>query len=328
MKESLTPEKIFVDLSLGEINKEEAVDLLISLIEKSDKAKIRANSINILEKVSDINEKFFQVLENCLLSDENAYVRASAVKSIIMDFGEAGIAPIKWSLEHDKSPLVLKIIFDYFENYENSQFKTIKDKISDWFKVFSSEIGISSEESRFFFDLEFIFAKNKRNYEINPKSYKTFKGMRNSKESEPWLVINNKHVEILNFNFFNWNFIKEHPEIVDSLSKLQYLDLYFNAINRYNYNESIIFELPESIGKLKFLKKLILKRNNLKNLPKSIEELIFIRELDLSHNKLEEIPNFLKLMKSIKKLNLKHNEINKNLNNQIKFLNSLDFFEY
>jgi hypothetical protein len=328
MKASLTPEKVLKDLSLAEINKEEAGDLLISLIEKSDKANIRVKSINILEQLSLLNEKIFQVLENCLLSDEDAAVRASAVKLMLLNFTDVAIAPIKWSIEHDKSPLVLKIIFDYFENIKNHKFESIIKFISNWFKEFSSQIGIVSEESRFFFDLDYLFAKDKRNYEINPRIYKTFEKVRDDKESEPWLVINNRHVEILNFNYFTWNFIKEHTDLIESLIKMPYLNLFFNAINKYNYNRDITIEIPKSIGRLILLKKLVLKGNFLKKIPPSIKKLSHLKELDLSYNQFQDIPIYISSLNSLEFLNLKHNKIDEISHPLGKTLNFIRRLEY
>ena len=92
MRESLSPEVINKALQIGELSKEKALDLLISLIESSGEAQIRSQSIETLEKVGMMGNRTFKVLENALVSDENALVRASAVKRIILNFIDNGFS--------------------------------------------------------------------------------------------------------------------------------------------------------------------------------------------------------------------------------------------
>ena len=148
------------------------------------------------------------------------------------------------------------------------------------------------------------------------------------KNGEPWLVIKNKHVEILDFNYFNWKWVKENLDIVSSLYKFKYLDVYFNSINEYNLDTNNLIKIPETIGKLKYLKKLILKRNHLNYLPESIGKLTSLKELDLSYNKFYEIPQIISTIKSLEKLNLKGNKIQKIPETMKSFLNSLMKFKY
>ena len=115
MREPLLPEVINKALQSGELSKEKALELLISLIESSEVAQIRSQSIETLDKVGIKINRIFKVLENALVSDENAIVRASAVRSIILNFIDNGLALLEWVIEHDKSPLVLQIVIDKIE---------------------------------------------------------------------------------------------------------------------------------------------------------------------------------------------------------------------
>lgn len=208
---------------------------------------------------------------------------------------------------HEKSPLVLKLFFDSIEIFDSPQLKLIKKALINWNEQFSSKIGVVPQESKFFLDLEVLFAKGKRNYEVNPSSYKHFEELSDIKNGEPWLVIKNKHVEILNFNYFKWKFIKNNADIINSLSKLQDLDVYLCSLRKYSHNDVLISTIPESIGSLIYLNKLILQRNGLKDLPISMKRLSFLKELDLSYNKFDEIPHVLTSLKALEKLNIKHN---------------------
>lgn len=158
-------------------------------------------------------------------------------------------------------------------------------------------------------DLEALFAKGKRNYEIDPLSYKYFETLSDIKNGEPWLVITDKHVEILNFNYFKWNFVKNNTDIINSLYKLQDLDVYLYSLKKYSSNDIIISSIPESIGSLIYLKKLILRRNGLNKLPFSLRKLSQLKEIDLSYNKLKEIPHFITSLKVLEMINIRHNNV-------------------
>ncbi|MFW9970326.1 MAG: leucine-rich repeat domain-containing protein [Candidatus Odinarchaeota archaeon] len=309
MKDSLTLEKIQKSLSIGDQTKEDAIQLLISLIEGSDNIKIRLKSIETLQKLNIQNENIFKIMENCLISDENAIVRASVMKFIIQNYLEDGFSALRWVIKHEKSPLVLNLFFKHVEKFNSHHLNLIKNDLFNWRKDFSSKIGIVPQESNFFLDLEVLFAKDKRNYEIDPFCYKYFEILSDSKNGVPWLIINDKHVEILNFNLFNWRFIKNNTDIINSITKLQDLDFYLWSLRKYSTNDENISTIPESIGSLTQLKKLTLRRNNLKKLPVSMKNLTSLKELDVSYNKLDEIPQFLISLNSLEKLNIKHNYV-------------------
>ena len=307
MKESLTPEKIQKDLSTGDLVRENAVELLISLIEGSDNIEIRVESIKTLENLNVQSEKIFKILENYLISDENAIVRASVAKYIIHNYLEDGLSALRWAIQHERSPMVLNLFFDSMEKFDSPQLKLMKKDLINWNDQFSTKIGVVPQESKFFLDLEVLFAKGKRNYLIDPFSYKHFETLSDIKNGEPWLAIKDRHVEILNFNYFNWKFIKNNTDIVNSLSKLQDLDVYLCSLRKYTHNDVVISSIPESIGSLIYLKKLTLRRNGLKRLPLSLKKLTQLKELDLSYNKLKEIPQFITSLNALEKLNIKHN---------------------
>lgn len=327
MTKPLSPDIIYDGFLKGDLNKEKATELLISLIEMSEIAQIRIKSFMILKKVRSKNPKIYKLLEDYLVSDENALVRSKAVEVLLNNYTDEFISPIIWTLEHDKSPLVIKAIFDHFESITSSRYKLIKKSLVDWLEQFSSLMGINPLESIFFLDLEALFAKNKENYEIDPQGYLKFKVLSDFKGGEPWLRIKNKHVEILNFNFFNWKFIKNNSYLIKSLLKLNDLEIYLKSINKYNSPMNDI-ELPTSIGKLTYLKKLTLRRNNIQSIPPSIKNFTYLKELDLSYNKFNSIPPILETLRALEILNIKHNSIRYIPDVLKKYLSSLKKFRY
>ncbi|MFX1326522.1 MAG: hypothetical protein ACFE91_00060 [Promethearchaeota archaeon] len=328
MKESLTPEKIKKRYSKGNIDKENVAELLISLIEGSDDTKIRIESIKILERINFQDENIFNILENYLISDENENIRAIAAKYIIYNFPEDGFSALRWTIQHEKSPLVLKIFFDSINRFDTPQLNFIKEDLMNWNKNYASKLGIVPHETKFFLEIEYLLAKDKQGYEIDPFWFKNFHRLSDIRNREPWLVIKNKHIEILNYNYFIWKWVKENSDIISSLYKFKYLDVYFNSIHEYNYNSNNIIEIPKTIFELRNLKKLILKRNNINYIPDSILRLTTLKELDLSYNLFNDIPQIIGKIKTLEKLNLKGNNIQKIPDEMKLFLNSLKKFKY
>ena len=335
MKELLTPKNIRDDFLAGDLSKDKAAELLISLVEDNDDTEIRVDSIRALEILEFQSEKLFITLENYLISDEDAILRATAAEYIILNFLEEAIVPLSWVIQHDKSPLVLKVFFSLQNRFDDEKYELISHSLDIWEKEFASSIGIVPEESRFILDVEALFAEIERNYEINSTSYKIFQKIADVKNGEPWLVINKRHIESLNFNFFKWKFIKDNLTIAPSFLKLIDLDFYINTLKQYSNNrQQAAVKLQgvyssswtESIGSLSYLKRLNLSKNGLKKIPYSLKKLTLLKELDLSYNNLVEIPQIIKSFNSLEKLNLKHNKIQRIPDSLWDYLNSIETF--
>ncbi|MHA2196530.1 MAG: leucine-rich repeat domain-containing protein [Promethearchaeota archaeon] len=328
MKELLTPEKIKLNFLNRGLNKEKAAELLISLIEGSDNTKTRVNSIKTLEMIGFRTKKIFNTLENYLISDQDAPLRAAAAEYIILNFLEEGITPLNWVIQHDYSPLVLKVFDNFSSEFEKRNYDTISHALQSRNKEFASDLGVVPEESRFFLDLETLFAEDKGNYELDPESYKYYQNLADFKGGEPWLIIKDKHVESLNFNYYKWKFVKDNLDLVNSFSKLIDLDFYINSLKKYSFQYIKISLIPESIGSLIYLKKLILKKNSLEKIPHSIKRLSLLRELDLSYNEIEEIPQTIETLSSLEIFNIKHTKIRRIPDSLQGFLNSLENFYF
>jgi leucine-rich repeat protein SHOC2 len=78
-----------------------------------------------------------------------------------------------------------------------------------------------------------------------------------------------------------------------------------------NLNGYNLFDLPESIGKLKNLTELRISNNNLTALPESIGNLTSLRKLDLSGNQLTSLPDSIASLRNLTKLYLTKNKLEK-----------------
>lgn len=124
-------------------------------------------------------------------------------------------------------------------------------------------------------------------------------------------------------------------DIISRLTALQKLNLtgnhlfYLPDITKLTALKELILEdneldrseLIESIGDLRSLRKLSLKRNYLSNLPKGFEDLTSLEKLDLSFNQFEILPESVTKLTKLKKINLESNklwEIPESINKLIK----------
>jgi Leucine-rich repeat (LRR) protein len=153
-------------------------------------------------------------------------------------------------------------------------------------------------------DIEKQFAKGKKIYEINSETFEFYKFVRDISQGEPWLEIKNNHIVGLYLNYFNWLFLKENPEFINSSKWLRYPNMFLNSLRKMKIDDNDIFEVPDTIGLLTSLEWLDLSRNNLQKIPESLSKLKSLKKLDLSHNKIEKIPisldSFIRSLESFK----------------------------
>jgi hypothetical protein len=88
------------------------LQILKDLIENGLSELIRLDSLKLIIQSKLKSQEIFNILENCLLSDESPKVRALAAKIIILDYPKECKEIIKWAEKHETSPSVLKTIQD------------------------------------------------------------------------------------------------------------------------------------------------------------------------------------------------------------------------
>ena len=311
MGKFLSPESIYSNLKNKDIDQNIARDQLISLIEQSDKPKIRSESISVLNQLNFHDPKIFKIVESSLLSDENPYVRRSAVNFIGHQFLKDGLDTLIWVVQHEKSPLVIKAIFDLNLELNDKRFKSLNKELLEYLAKIALTVGIISNEAKFILDLEANFAQNEENYILELTSYQFYEKLKDSKLGEFWLTIKNKRIESLSFNLFNWSYLKHNPDMYDSISKLQDPIVYLNILRKFHIAYNEVSKIPESISLLTKLRKLNLGGNNITELPKSMFLLTNLKYLDLSNNILDEIPEEIAKLKSLTTLRIQNNQISK-----------------
>lgn len=332
MNEYLTPEKINNHLINNNITKLEAINLLISLIEGSEDANVRAKCVEALTKRELNNAKAFKSIESCLISDESPLVRAKAAEIIVLNFPEKGFSPLKWAIQNDNSYLVLKTLNRLIDGIRNHTMERLREEFFKRLEDISSTFKIiPKEEALIILDLGIDL--NKVGY--NTQYYFIF-------GNNASCVIKNGHVQALSFSLkshlsysvsylsklksldLSCNYLTILPDLFNFLSHLKHLDLSWNDFSSFpkeltklknqkilnlkmSHNE--IKNIPEWIGTLKSLKYLDLSYNTIKTIPESIGLLNSLEELNLQGNNLQEIPPSLGLLTSLKRLWLSNNNI-------------------
>ena len=127
----LSPNRIYKDFKNKKLDKNQALSLLISLIDDihdyDDNTRIMG--IKFLELFNTKDEKIFNFLENLLISDLNEHIRGQAAHTLIFNFPDRALKPIKWALKHDKADFCLIQIIKSIERISNTNLKSVLKKI-------------------------------------------------------------------------------------------------------------------------------------------------------------------------------------------------------
>ena len=270
---SFSAKKIYNSVINNNINKDTAVEMLLSLIEGSDSVKIRIECIDVFGKIANKSLKVFKILENYLLSDENPLVRAAAAKSIIYNYPKIGFNSLLWTIEHDNSSFILKTLYEELENSDKEDFDILIIKLKEKLKTI---YGIVPKECKFLLDLDVqvnFFNPNFFNIYLSNSITGVISG------NYMMCATKNGHVKALNLS--NWE-ISKIPDSIGNLIELNHLILKDNNLKN----------IPESISLLKNLETLELGNCQITSLPDSLGNLKKLKKLTIERNfKLNLIPN-------------------------------------
>ncbi len=103
MNKGLDVAKVYDYFTTKKLNKNEATNLLKFFIENSDQIEVRENSILAFELLGLKNDEAFQILQNCLLSDESPTIRKIAAKVLTINFPKKSKTLLNWARKHDKN---------------------------------------------------------------------------------------------------------------------------------------------------------------------------------------------------------------------------------
>jgi len=302
------------------LDKNGAVDRIISVIENIQKHNERYEALKALGEIKLKDERIFPFLESLFLSDSNEKIRIIAAKIIRQDYIDLAYNPMKWALNHETSPESLKEIHeclmqilteiknDNTINYKEYLIEEISDIKNKEFRVGfeilkeKKEINTLKKEVLIkvlvnYYTLVYLEKAYWRvkyslnNLEIVKLDF-IFKGL----NSIPCAL---KYLTSINSLIFRYNQITSIPEWIGRLKLLKTL----------NFNVNELHSLPNSIGQLKALKEFYLWKNNLEILPNSLGDLEYLEILNLRLNYISYLPSSIGKLKSLKELNLHDNKL-------------------
>ena len=265
-----------------------SIDGFIAIIENSNNTEERLESIRNLSNALGKNDRFFQILENLLISDSDVEIRCLAAELLRTSFGEKLLKPMMWAIQHEFSSRCLEIIFKslttHLKNLEKLNDQNLKEKLIEQMNMID--------------DVEFI------------KAIKLFFENRSVQKTQ---II--ELIEIF-YNFISLSYLKKKfwrlKCKLEGLKVVE-LDFIFKGLT----------QIPKPLKYLKSIKKLSFKYNQISSLPDWCDNLISLEQLDLSQNQLSFLPDSIKNLSNLKILNIEGNEI-LSLQDSLSLLTSLE----
>jgi len=303
MNKILDPDQVFESFTKKKISKEEALNFLITILEKSENSKLRINSMRIIGNMSYKNERIFRILENSLISDEIPEIRALSSDIIFNQYIQEGLNTLKWAIMNENSAQVLC----HFKSilYKNTKPSSIlKNALDLRTRTIASNFDINIEEVQFLLDLGIQISINtlfKMNNQINYIYQENF-----------MCVIENKHIKEMNLTSY-----AEIPHSIGNLKTLETL----------NFSCNNLYELPIEFKNLTNLKNLDLSWNEFEEVPDELINLHSLQELNISNNSIIKVPEWISTLENLIYLNIKGNEI-EYIPNSIKSSKKIKFLYY
>ncbi|MFW9781264.1 MAG: leucine-rich repeat domain-containing protein [Candidatus Heimdallarchaeota archaeon] len=283
----LTPNAIYQDFINKDLDKFSAIELLITLIDNSESAETRIESIDILNRLQVDDDKTFKFLEHLFISDSNEHVRSLTCRLLSNNYLEKSLDIMIWALDHEEALSCLNSIISSIGKINNDRSKSV---------LVNELKNLSKKEN------------NPRFKDVIRK--KVLTELSNNVLAE--ILINQYLILSLKktFGYFKYNF-NENGLITE-------LDL--SNVERYSSSSNKLENFLHSIFSLKRLKKCDLRFNHLSKIPEISNS--SIENLDLSYNKLLKIPKIINIL-PLKILNLKSNRI-RHVSDSIGSLRSLE----
>ncbi|MHA1671058.1 MAG: leucine-rich repeat domain-containing protein [Promethearchaeota archaeon] len=246
------------------------------------------------------NEQIFEILENCLISDENQEIRSLSSEIILNQYIHEGLNTLKWAIMNENSAQVLSHLKSIL-NKKNKPYSTLKKILNLRTKTIASDFEVIIEEVQILLDL---------GIQLNTNSLLKMDNHINYIYQEDFMcIIRNKHIKEIN--------LTSYPKIPNSIGKLELLE-------NLNFSCNYFSGLPTEFKDLTNIKTLDLSWNELKGIPDELSNLHSLQELNLSNNFITEVPEWISNLENLVYLNLTGNKI-RNIPNSIKSFKKKNF---
>jgi Leucine-rich repeat (LRR) protein len=253
-----------------DINSKKIVDLIITILEKSEDIETRLELLEFLGEYNLKHNPYFELFENYLISDGKEKIRAVAAEIILRNFIDQGLDALKWTIINESSSLVLKTIYNLVKGSNNPFYVILETSLSDKFIEIARKFKLTIEEIPFLLDLGINFMNY--NFYIGNQDFHFIY------ENDILCIIKEGHITELGISF-----IHEIPETIGLLTKLEHLDLSYSYIST----------LPNSMKRLKNLKSIDLNWNEFTEVPSVLKFLKKISQINIANNPLKYIPEWV-----------------------------------
>lgn len=286
MKFSLDPIQVFKSFSKKRISKEETLNLLIAILEKSETPKFRIDSLSIIGKIGYNNERVFKILENSLTSDEIQEIRILSSEIILNQYIHEGLDTLIWAIMNEKSAQVLSHFKSILKENVIS-YSMLKNAFNLRLNNIASNFDIDIEEVPFLLDIG-IQMNTDILYKMN------IDDLRYVSQENFSCVIKDNHITEVNLTYY--------PKIPNSIGNLTHLETLYLSCNNFN-------KLPVEFMNLINIRTLDLSWNEFKEIPDEINKLSSLEEFNMSNNYLTEVPCWISTLENLNYLNISGNEI-------------------
>lgn len=276
MKDTLNPNSIYQKTIKNEITKFEAIEFLISIIEKSDDTSLRLESLNVLNKLDVKNQAIFKIIENCLISDENEDIRIISAGIIFSNYLEMGLNSLEWAILNDKSSKFLSLLGSMLNKHKSYLPEALNQAYFQRLEQIALKYNLIHDEVPFLLDLGLNISNNNLFYweSVNKLIY----------DEDIVCIIKDKHILELSLSLRN-----QLPSSISLLKNLKYLNLSCNYLTN----------LPDSLSELSLLENIDLSWNNFSTVPDVLSALKSIEKINFKNNNIQELPNWLGLLDKI-----------------------------
>jgi len=153
MKDTLNPNSIYQKTIKNKITKFEAIEFLISIIEKSEDTSLRLESLNVLNKLNVKNQVVFKILESCLISDEYEDIRIISAEIILSNYLEVGLKSLEWAILNDNSSKLLRLLGSMLKNHQSYLSEALNQIFFQRLEQIALKYNLIHEEVPFLLDL-------------------------------------------------------------------------------------------------------------------------------------------------------------------------------
>jgi hypothetical protein len=276
MKDTLNPNSIYQKTIKNKITKFEAIEFLISIIEKSDDTSLRLESLNVLNKLNVKNQVIFKILESCLISDEYEDIRIISAEIILSNYLEVGLKSLEWAILNEKSSKLLSLLGSMLKNSQSYLSEALNQIYFQRLEQIALKYNLIPEEVPFLLDLG-----------LNINNTNLFYWESADKliyDENIVCIIKNKHILELSLSLR-----KQLPSSISLLKNLKYLNLSCNYLTN----------LPDSLSELSRLENIDLSWNDFSTVPDVLSSLKSIEKINFRNNNIQELPNWLSLLDKI-----------------------------